>query len=109
MTIHINDIKPKTSLTHPLLIAAVETGRGMGRIGITFCPGKVQDSALFGRWSRDLYADMDAIKDWGAVAVVTLVEDHELIALQVTGLKDAVESRHMAWHHLPITDVSVPD
>jgi ADP-ribosyl-[dinitrogen reductase] hydrolase len=81
----------------------------MGRIGITFCPGKVQDSAFSGLWSRDLATDMDAIRDWGATAVVTLVEDHELVALQVTGIKDAVESRHMNWHHLPIIDVSVPD
>lgn len=109
MTTFSNNISPKTSLTNPLQIATVVTGLGVGRIGITFCPGKVQNSASSGRWSRDLNVDMDAIKDWGAAAVVTLVEDHELVALQVTGMKDAVESRHMAWHHLPITDVSVPD
>ena len=109
MTNYINEVFPKTSLTHPLQIAVVDTGPGMGRIGITFCPGKVQDSAFSGRWSRDLNVDMDAIQDWGAAAVVTLVEDYELVALQVTGMQDAVESRHMAWHHLPITDVSVPD
>ena len=105
----INGMTPKTSRSHPLQIATVDIGQGMGRVGITFCPGKIQDSAFSGRWSRDLSADMDAIRDWGAAAVVTLVEDHELIALQVTGMREAVESRHMAWHHLPITDVSVPD
>jgi ADP-ribosyl-[dinitrogen reductase] hydrolase len=109
MTMYINAASAKTSFTHPIQIAAIDVGPGMGRIGITFCPGKVQDSALSGRWSRDLDVDMNAIRDWGAVAVVTLVEDHELATLQVAGMQPAVENRHMAWYHLPITDVSAPD
>lgn len=109
MIMHVTEATAKTSLTHPLQIASVELAKGMGRIGITFCPGKVQNSAFSGRWARDLATDMDAIRDWGAVAVVTLVEEQELAALQVEGIKDAVETRHMTWYHLPITDVSVPD
>lgn len=109
MIMHVTEGAAKTSLSHPLQIAAVDLSNDIGRIGITFCPGKVQYSAFSGRWSRDLAADMDAIKDWGAVAVVTLVEEHELVALQVEGIRDAVEARHMTWYHLPITDVSVPD
>ena len=35
----------RTSLTHPLEIASVSPGKGMGEIGITFCPGKKQPSA----------------------------------------------------------------
>lgn len=79
-----------------------------GTIGITFCPGKQQHSAFSGQWSRDLAIDLDAIRDWGAAAVVTLVEDHELASLKVQHLGSAVQARHMAWHHLPIRDVSVP-
>lgn len=79
-----------------------------GAIGITFCPGKQQHSAFSGQWSRDLAIDLDAIRDWGAAAVVTLVEDHELLSLQVQHLGSEVQARHMAWHHLPIRDVSVP-
>ena len=109
MIMYVTEATAKTSLTHPLQIASVELAKGMGRIGITFCPGKVQNSAFSGRWARDLATDMDAIRDWGAVAVVTLVEEQELAALQVEGIKDAVETRHMTWYHLPITDVSVPD
>lgn len=80
----------------------------MGRIGITFCPGKVQPTAMTGGWSRDLGLDVDAIAAWGASAVVTLVEDHELKSLKVEGLGDAVRRRHMDWYHLPIVDVSTP-
>jgi ADP-ribosyl-[dinitrogen reductase] hydrolase len=45
MTNDIKGMTPKTSRSHPLQIATVDIGRGMGRIGITFCPGKIQDSA----------------------------------------------------------------
>lgn len=96
----------KTSLTHPLQIAEVPAASGT--IGITFCPGKQQHSAFSGQWCRDLAIDLDVIRDWGAAAVVTLVEDHELISLKVQHLGTAVQSRHMAWHHLPIRDVSLP-
>ncbi len=80
-----------------------------GRIGITFCPGKVQPGAMSGSWNRDLSLDLDAIADWGAVAVVTLMEDHELATLQVTAMGKEVRARHMDWFHLPVPDVSIPD
>lgn len=98
----------KTSLTHPLLIAEVTPGPGMGRIGITFCPGKMQPGAMSGAWSRDLGLDLDAIAAWGAAAVITLVEKRELAALNVAHMGEAVRDRHMAWHHLPIRDVTAP-
>ena len=101
--------KPRTSNSHPLQIASIMAGHGMGRIGITFCPGKTQLSAMSGPWNRDLALDLDVIRDWGAAAVVTLIEGHELAALKVEGLGAAVRARHMGWMHLPISDISVPD
>ncbi len=98
----------RTSQTHPLQIAEVSAGEGCGRIGITFCPGKKQPYAATGVWDRDLHLDVDAIAAWGAAAVVTLVEHHELEALQVQGLGEAIRARHMSWYHLPIADVSTP-
>lgn len=99
----------KTSLTHPLQIAEVQSAPGHGLIGISFCPGKVQNSAFSGRWERSLDIDLDAIAAWGAAAVVSLIEDHELASLQVQAMGSAVRDRHMAWFHLPIVDVSTPD
>jgi ADP-ribosyl-[dinitrogen reductase] hydrolase len=99
----------RTSQSHPLQIATVKPGKDTGRIGITFCPGKVQPGAMSGSWNRDLGLDLDAIADWGAVAVVTLVENHELSTLKVTDMGRQVRARHMDWFHLPIPDVSVPD
>lgn len=99
-------MKPRTSITHPLQIAEVRAGEGMGRIGITFCPDKCQSNAMTGPWERDLAADLETISNWGAAAVVTLVEDHELRDLEVPHLGTAVRERHMSWFHLPIPDVT---
>lgn len=98
----------RTSLSHPLQIAAVSAGEHFGKIGITFCPGKKQPAAMTGGWNRDLSLDLDAISDWGAGVVVTLIEDHEFAALGVADLGAEVSKRHLEWLHLPIPDVSIP-
>lgn len=98
----------RTSITHPLQIAAIPAGPGMGRIGLTFCPGKHQPHAATGAWARDLDLDLDAVAAWGAAAVVTLIEAAELAALNVAAMGEKVADRHMTWHHLPICDVTAP-
>jgi ADP-ribosyl-[dinitrogen reductase] hydrolase len=102
-------MKKKTSISHPLQIAAVSAGPNYGRVGITFCPGKHDPDAMTGAWDRDLAIDLDAICDWGAAAVVTLLEPQEMKLLKVERLGEEVLSRHMEWFHLPIADVSIPD
>jgi len=97
-----------TSETHPLRIEPVAAPGG-GLIGMTFCPGKVQPGGLAGNWRRDLALDLDAIRDWGAVAVVTLMEGHELARYRVTAMGEEVRARGMAWLHLPIVDADIPD
>jgi ADP-ribosyl-[dinitrogen reductase] hydrolase len=99
----------KTSLTHPLQIAVVTAGPDFGRIGITFCPGKYDSQAMSGYWDRNLELDLDAVRDWGAAAVVTLLEPEELTLLRVERLGEEVTRRNIRWFHLPIVDVSVPD
>lgn len=99
----------RTSLSHPLQIATVSAGPGLGQIGLTFCPGKKDPHAMTGAWNRDLGLDLKAVADWGAAAVVSLVEHHELANLGVPHLGEAVIRHHMDWLHLPIPDVSVPD
>lgn len=101
-------MRMRTSLSHPLQIAAVSPGNGHGRIGITFCPGKKQPGALTGAWDRDLGLDLDVIHAFGASALVTLIEDHEIDDLKVHGIGEEAVQRHMDWLHLPIADVSVP-
>jgi ADP-ribosyl-[dinitrogen reductase] hydrolase len=69
------------AVTHPLRIDDLPLGNG--RLGITFCPGKKGDSVFGAAWDRDLDLDMDAIKGWGANAVLSLIEDHEFEMLGV--------------------------
>jgi ADP-ribosyl-[dinitrogen reductase] hydrolase len=99
----------KTSLSYPIQIAAISAGADFGRVGITFCPGKHDRQAMSGYWDRDLALDLDAIRDWGAAALVTLLETKELALLQVEDLGDEVVRRKMLWFHLPIVDISAPN
>lgn len=99
--------RAKTSLTDPLRIDHAEAPGG-GKIGMTFCPGKKQAHAVSGPWDRDLALDLARIQAWGAVAVVTLMEDFELADCRVGTIGAAVEALGMEWHNLPITDVDVP-
>ncbi len=98
----------RTSITHPLEIATVEIGPGFGRIGITLCPGKQQQSAATGAWARDLAVDLDTIERWGAAAVLTLIDKREMEQLGVQNLRAEVEARYMDWWHLPLQDGGVP-
>src|SRR5882757_4075523 len=93
----------RTSLTHPLQIAVVTAGSEFGRIGITFCPGKYDPHAMTGESNRDLVLDLDTVRDWGAAAVITLLEPKELILLRVERLGEEVSRRNMLWFHLPIS------
>ena len=99
----------RTSQSHPLQIAAIPAGPGCGKVGLTFCPGKYDPQAVSGFWDRSIDLDLDAIRDWGAAAVVTLIEQKELETLRVQRLGEGVLHRGMLWFHLPIVDVSTPD
>ena len=104
----ISTMETLTSETSPLRIAAVRPGDGQGRIGITLCPGKTDPDGWSGPWARDLDVDLDVVRDWGATAVVSLVEEKEIDYLQVGGLGEAVQDRHMEWWHLPTPDGMPP-
>ncbi len=99
----------RTSQTDPLRIGEVSVPKAGGAIGLTLCPGKKDPAAATGAWDRDLGTDLDAVADWGATAVVSLVEDHELSYLRVEALPLEVRRRGMVWLHLPIRDAGVPD
>jgi ADP-ribosyl-[dinitrogen reductase] hydrolase len=96
----------RTSITHPLRIDDLPLGNG--RLGITFCPGKKGDSVFGAAWDRDLDLDMDAIKGWGANAVLSLIEDHEFEMLCVPELGEAVKARGIDWVHFPVRDLDTP-
>jgi len=78
---------------------------------MTLCPGRRQSGAPDGSWDRDLDADLRAICDTGAVALVTLMEERELKAVGISPvvLSSAAAALGLEWHHLPIPDQSVPN
>ena len=99
--------KVKTSQSHPLRIDVIELDSG-GMIGMTFCPGKKQKNALSGEWDRDLDTDLQVIVDWGATAIISLIEEHEFVELDVTELPMKIKKAGIEWHHLPIKDRGIP-
>lgn len=99
----------RTSKSDPLRIDAVAATPAPGLIGLTICPGKKDPHAMSGPWARDLDADLEAIRDWGAIALVSLIEDQEFGLLEVPGLGLRARASGLEWHHLPIRDMSIPD
>ncbi|MEE9913213.1 MAG: ADP-ribosylglycohydrolase family protein [Deltaproteobacteria bacterium] len=99
----------KTSISHPLRIDEVKAPDSRGIIGMTLCPGKKIKSALSGVWDRDLDIDLQAIQDWGAQALVNLMEEHEYDLLRVPDYVQKAHTYPMEFYHLPITDVHPPD
>jgi hypothetical protein len=97
----------RTSITHPLRIDDLPLGNG--RLGITFCPGKKGDSVFGAPWDRNLDLDVDAIKGWGANAVLSLIDDQEFEMLGVPKLGEAVKVRGIDWfHHFRVWDLGTP-
>lgn len=96
-----------TSERSPLRIDPVAAPGWPGWIGMTLCPGNKDPHASFGAWDRDLDADLQAVRDWGAAAVVTLIEDFEFGLLGVPEFRSKV-SAAFRWMWLPIPDGGLP-
>jgi protein-tyrosine phosphatase len=99
----------RTSQTHPLRIATIPVGERGGAVGVTFAPGKRQAAAMTGIWKRDLTADLEVIRKWGAQDLVTLLERHEFEELEISDLPIQARAYGLRWHGMPITDGAAPD
>jgi ADP-ribosylglycohydrolase/protein-tyrosine phosphatase len=95
------------SLSHPLEIATVQAP-GEGAIGLTICPGKRHDGRRTNPWARDMAVDLALIRDWGASALVTLMEGQELRDYEAQEIGTMAEALGLDWHHLPIPDLNPP-
>src|SRR5690606_23780742 len=93
----------------PLQIAELMIGDRGGAIGVTFAPGKQQAMAMTGSWSRDLDADLAAIKAWGGRTLVSLIEPWEFDDLRIAQLPQRALHHGIEWHGLPIVDGTAPD
>ncbi|HHA2747686.1 TPA: cyclin-dependent kinase inhibitor 3 family protein [Stenotrophomonas maltophilia] len=99
----------RTSHSHPLQIAELAVGVQGGAIGVTFAPGKHQDAAMTGTWARDLDADLNAIRAWGATRLLSLIEPWEYAELRISQLPAAATAHGLAWEGLPIVDGAAPN
>ena len=81
---------------------------GTVRFLLTHLPGRAHVDGQGRVWSRNLDADLLALKHWGADAVICLVEPHELTTMGVPDYVNAVARHGMALFQLPITDMSTP-
>lgn len=98
----------KTSESNPLDIAEIDLGERQ-KLGLSFCPGKTQRFARSGPWKRDLEADLLRIRSKGYEVVVSLIEAHEFLELEVGEMREgAVEDAEMKWIWVPIVDGDVP-
>lgn len=78
-------------------------------MGVTFAPVKRQAMAVNGVWQRHLARDLEAIRQWGATDLITLIEPHEFEELANTQLPQKSAAIGLRWHGLPITDGAAPD
>ncbi|MBA0448409.1 MULTISPECIES: dual specificity protein phosphatase family protein [Stenotrophomonas] len=99
----------RTSHSHPLQIATLPVGHCGGAIGVTFAPGKHQDVAMTGSWSRDLDMDLQAISSWGAGHLISLIEPWEFGDLRIAALPERAAAHGLRWYGLPIVDGAAPD
>lgn len=76
---------------------------------MTMCPGMQDVNAIFGDWQRDLDLDLMKIRDWGASAVVSLMEKEEMEWFSVADIPEKTLALGMRHYHLPIVDMDIPD
>lgn len=105
----------RTSVTHPLRVGWVPVPPGQsgtrprGRLGITLAPGKHAPSFQGPAWARDLAADLRALVDVHAAAVlVSLLEEEERAFLQIPTLLDEAARAGLVVRALAIPDGRVP-
>lgn len=81
---------------------------GPASLLLTHLPGRNHTDGQGRVWSRDLDADLKSLKNWGAEAVICLVEAPELKAMGVPDYAQALQSHGLTVFHLPIRDMSTP-
>lgn len=91
-----------------LPITAIAIPGMAGIIGITACPGMKYASGCLDLYEESLLHDLTTIRKWGAVAVVTLLDELELRILGVSDLSNTAEWLNLLWFHLPVDNKGIP-
>jgi len=83
---------------HPIFPLSVEHSNA--KLLLTPCPGAKE---------LPLKLALQALKEFGANAVITLMTEKELQVLLLNDICIATKSLGMSWFHLPICDQQIPD
>jgi protein-tyrosine phosphatase len=97
-----------TAPQRPLPIATVSIPGMDGLVGITSCPGFRDETSCLDLYEESLLRDLTAIRNWGAVAVVTLLDSLELRILGAVDLPNTAEWLNLLWFHLPMDNKGIP-
>lgn len=99
----------RTSSSHPLEITEIATPGG-GIIGIGHCPGKREFASIARASDREVREDVQAIRKWGAAAVICLLPQEELETFHVNSgdYGEAVRLANMRWLWLPMAEGATP-
>ena len=81
---------------------------GASSIMMTHIPGRNHIDQKGQLWRRNIDVDLTSLCEWGAVAVVCLVEQKELSAMGVPNYFEHVENFGFMLFHFPIKDMSAP-
>jgi len=102
---------PRTSDTHPLKLD-IYASRDVwtpGFLGMTIAPGKKQKGGMTADWDRDLQKDLSRLRnEYGVDSLVSLVEEHELVSLQIPNLLDEAFKNDIDVFWFPIPDMQAP-
>ena len=94
----------------PVGMDVVQPGPQTGLIGMTACPSiAFRRRSSWRSWIPQLDADLDAIAQWDAAAVVTLLPNFEMKRLGVPQLGEEVVRRGMRWFQFPLVIMEAPD
>ncbi|MBD2588416.1 cyclin-dependent kinase inhibitor 3 family protein [Synechococcus elongatus] len=99
-----------TSISHPLRVDFLPpSSHGLaGQLGMTLAPGR-KSQGLIGQWDRDLITDLERLKHhYHCDRLVSLIEDHELVAIGIPTLYEAVRQQGIALSRLAIVDGGTP-
>ena len=102
----------KTSVTHPIEVAVIDTPGCTGKLGITICPGKKGNSSFGGEWNRDLNQDISAIKnDFNPDLIVMLMPEPDIdkAGLNLSEIDRSIKGHAIEWIHLPLNSPEKPD
>ncbi len=99
----------RTSESHPIRVDFLGVQPWQGRLGVTFAPGKKNESYQRFTWERDLEADLQRLFTvFGTEVLVTVLEKEEMEWMGIPDLRERAREAGMESLYFSIMDLSAP-